>query len=182
MFFCLSSESRTRTQHSQSEWSSHRRWAPLIGGGHLQTERQLLDQIRPDGSEAGSDVHHMTKHSPPESIRVHQNLPESNRLHQGLPEPAWLCSVFGVDLLVEEVLGQQVQLPVLLSDSVGSDELELLQSKLIEVVLHLPDAGLLQLGDGLLGGRLLLAGLPQVGLLTCNGGGVRFLNSVTYKQ
>ncbi len=76
--------------------------------------------------------------------------------------------VFGVDFLIEEVLCQQVQFPVLFSDSVCPDKLELLQRKLIELVLHLPDGRLLQLGDRLLCGRLLLAGLPQVGFLPCD--------------
>ena len=75
--------------------------------------------------------------------------------------------VLGVDLLIEEVLGQQVQLAVLLAYGVSADELELLQGELVELVLHLPDGRLLQLGGGLLGGRLLLRGLPQVGLLAC---------------
>ena len=68
--------------------------------------------------------------------------------------------VFGVYFLVEEILSQQVELAILFSDCVCPDELELLQSKLVELVLHLPDGRLLQLGDGLLCGRLLLAGLP----------------------
>ena len=76
--------------------------------------------------------------------------------------------VLGVDLLVEEVLRQQVELAVLLADGVGADELELLQGELVEVVLHLPDGRLLQLGGGLPGRRLLLRGPPQVGLLTCS--------------
>lgn len=46
---------------------------------------------------------------------------------------------FGVDLLIEKVLGQQIEFPILLSDSVCSDKLELLQGKFIELVLHLPD-------------------------------------------
>lgn len=71
----------------------------------------------------------------------------------------------GVNLLVEEALGQDVELAVLLPDGVCSHKLELLQGKLIKLVLHLPDVGLLQLGRGLLGGGLLLRGLPQVGLL-----------------
>ena len=73
--------------------------------------------------------------------------------------------VLGVDLLVEEVLGQQVELAVLLADSVSADELELLQGELVELVLHLPDGRLLQLGRGLPGGRLLLRCPPQMGLL-----------------
>lgn len=77
-------------------------------------------------------------------------------------------SVLGVDFLVEEVLSQQVELPVLFSDSVRPDELKLLECKLVEVVLHLPDGRLLQLGDGLFCGRLFLTGLPQVRFLSCD--------------
>lgn len=88
----------------------------------------------------------------------------SSRLSKPAPQKC-SSSVFGVDFLVEEVLRQQVELPVLLPDSMRSDELELLQSKLIEVVFHFPDGRLLQLGDGLLGGRLLLARPPQVRFL-----------------
>lgn len=78
--------------------------------------------------------------------------------------------VLGVDLLVEEVLRQHVEFPVFLSDGVRSDELELFQRKLVKLVLHLPNGRLLQLGNRLLGGRLLFAGLPQVGLLSCDEG------------
>ena len=46
---------------------------------------------------------------------------------------------FGVYLLIEEVLGKQIEFPVFLSDGVRSDKLELLQGKLVELVLHLPD-------------------------------------------
>lgn len=63
---------------------------------------------------------------------------------------------------------QQVEFSVLFPDSVCPDELELLQCKLIELVFHLPDGRLLQLGNGLLSGGLLLAGLPQVGFLPCD--------------
>lgn len=76
--------------------------------------------------------------------------------------------VFGVDFLVEEVLCQQVKLPVLFSDSMCPDKLELLQCKLIELVLHLPDGRLLQFGDRLFCGRLFLTCLPQVGFLPCD--------------
>ena len=76
--------------------------------------------------------------------------------------------VFGVDFLVEEVLCQQVKLPILFSDSMCPDKLELLQCKLIELVLHLPDGRLLQFGDRLFCGRLFLTGLPQVGFLPCD--------------
>lgn len=76
--------------------------------------------------------------------------------------------VFGVDFLIEEVLRQQVELPILFSNSMCPDELELLQCKLIELVLHLPDGRLLQLGDRLLCGRLFLAGLSQMGFLPCD--------------
>lgn len=84
--------------------------------------------------------------------------------------------VFGVDFLVEEVLCQQVELAVLFSDSMRPDKLELLQCKLVEFVLHLPDGRLLQPGDRLLRGRLLLAGLSQVGFLPCDerGGGLKW--------
>lgn len=73
----------------------------------------------------------------------------------------------GVNLLVEVALGQDVELAILLPDGVRSHKLELLQGKLIKLVLHLPDVGLLQLGRGLLGGGLFLRRLPQVGLLPC---------------
>lgn len=82
---------------------------------------------------------------------------------------------FGVDLLIEEVLSQQVEFPVLLPDGVSPDKLELLQGKLVELVLHLPDGGLLQLGAGFLGGRLLLTCLPKVGFLPCWVRGISFL-------
>lgn len=65
-------------------------------------------------------------------------------------------------------MSQQVELPVLLSDGVRPDELKLLKCKLIELVLHLPDGRLLQLGDGLFSGRLFLTGLPQVRFLSCD--------------
>lgn len=74
---------------------------------------------------------------------------------------------FWIDLLIKEVLRQHKELSVLLSDTVSADELELLESKLVELILHLPHIRLLQLGDGLFSRRLLLARLPQVGLLTC---------------
>lgn len=59
-----------------------------------------------------------------------------------------------------------MEFAVLLPDGVCSHELELLQGKLIKLVLHLPDVGLLQFGGGLLGGGFLLRGLPQVGFLS----------------
>lgn len=71
-----------------------------------------------------------------------------------------------VNLFIEKVLCQNVEVPVFLTDSVGSDELELLQGKLIELVFHFPDVRLLQLCDGLLGGQFLLCGFPQVGFLS----------------
>lgn len=74
---------------------------------------------------------------------------------------------FRVDLLIEEVLRQHKQLPVLFSDTMSANELELLERKLIELILHLPHFRLLQLGNGLFSRRLLLACFPQVGLLTC---------------
>lgn len=74
--------------------------------------------------------------------------------------------VLGVDLLIKEVLRQQVQLAVLLPDGVRPDKLELFQCKLIELVLHFPDGRLLQLGNRLPRGRLLLTGLPQVRFLS----------------
>lgn len=58
-----------------------------------------------------------------------------------------------------------MEFAVLLPDRVCSHKLELLQGKLIKLVLHLPDVGLLQLGRGLLGGGLFLRGLSKVGLL-----------------
>lgn len=88
-------------------------------------------------------------------------------VHAPLQTPVSL--VFGVDFLIEEVLRQQVELAVLFSDSVRPDELELLQCKLVELILHLPDGWLLQLGNGLFCGWLFLTGLPQVGFLPCNG-------------
>lgn len=72
----------------------------------------------------------------------------------------------GVNLFIEKVLGQDVEVSVFLTDSVGSDELELLQSKLIELILHFPDVRLLQLGDGLLGGQFLLCGFSKVRFLS----------------
>lgn len=51
----------------------------------------------------------------------------------------------GVNLFIEKVLGQDVEVSVFLPDSVGSDELELLQSKLIEVILRFPDVRLCSL-------------------------------------
>jgi hypothetical protein len=71
-----------------------------------------------------------------------------------------------VNLFVEKVLGQDVEVSVFLADSVSSDELELLQSKLIELILHLPNVRLLQLRDSLLGGQLLLCGFPKVRFLS----------------
>lgn len=71
-----------------------------------------------------------------------------------------------VNLFIEKVLCQDVEVPIFLTDSVGSDELELLQGKLIELVFHFPDVRLLQLCDGLLGGQFLLCGFPQVGFLS----------------
>lgn len=68
-----------------------------------------------------------------------------------------------MDFVIEVVLLHHVQLPILFSHSVRPHKLELLLGKLIELVLHLPHSRLLQLGDRLLGGQFLLAGLPQVG-------------------
>lgn len=67
---------------------------------------------------------------------------------------------FRVDLLVEVVLRQNNELPVLLSDTMSTDELELLERELVELVLHLPHVRLLQLGDGFFHRRLLLTCLP----------------------
>lgn len=50
-----------------------------------------------------------------------------------------LSLVFGIDFFIKEVLSQDVEFPILFSDSMGPDELELLQCKLIKLVLHLPD-------------------------------------------
>lgn len=55
------------------------------------------------------------------------------------PHPTLHISVFGIDFLIEKVLCQQVELPILFSDSMCPDKLELLQCKLVELVLHLPD-------------------------------------------
>lgn len=44
----------------------------------------------------------------------------------------------------------------------SADELELLERKLVKLILQLPDGRLLQPSDGLLSGRLLLTGFPQV--------------------
>lgn len=74
-----------------------------------------------------------------------------------------LSGGLGVDFLVEVVLGQEVQLAVLLLHTVSADELELLERKLVKLVLQLPDGRLLQPSDGLLSEWLLLAGFPQVG-------------------
>lgn len=71
-----------------------------------------------------------------------------------------------VNLFVEKVLGQDVEVAVLLADRVGSDELELLQGKLVELILHFPNVRLLQLCDGLLGGQFLLCGFPKVRFLS----------------
>lgn len=65
---------------------------------------------------------------------------------------------FGVDLFIEEALRQDVKLAALLP--------ELFKCKLVKVILHSPDVGLLQLGDRLFGGGFLLGGLSQVGLLS----------------
>lgn len=82
---------------------------------------------------------------------------------------------FGVNLLIEEALSQDVKLSVLLPDGVRSHKLELLQGKLVKLVLDFPDVGLLQFGYRLPGGGLLLRGLPQVGLLACG----RFRESIS---
>lgn len=66
---------------------------------------------------------------------------------------------FGVDLFVEEALCQHIKFSVLLPDGMGAHKLELFERKLIKLVLHLPDVGLLQFGNGLFGGGLLLSGL-----------------------
>lgn len=72
---------------------------------------------------------------------------------------------FGINLFVEEVLPEHVKLSVLFSDGVGAHELKLFLGKLVELVLHFPDVGLLQLGCGLFGGGLFFSGLSQVRLL-----------------
>lgn len=71
-----------------------------------------------------------------------------------------------VNLFIEKVLCQDIEVSIFLTDRVGSDELELLQGKLIELVFHFPDVRLLQLCDGLLGGQFLLCGFPKVGFLS----------------
>lgn len=76
--------------------------------------------------------------------------------------PSSLSGGLGVDFLVEEALWQEVQLAVLLPHAVSADKLELLERKLIKLILQLPDGRLLQPSDGFLSGRLLLTGFPQV--------------------
>lgn len=77
-----------------------------------------------------------------------------------------LSGGLGVDFLVEEVLRQEIQLAILFPHAVSTDELELLEHKLVKLVLQLPDGRLLQPSDGLLSGWLLLAGFPQVGFFS----------------
>lgn len=89
------------------------------------------------------------------------------------PNDSWTmltCTLvyFWIDFLVKEVLSQQVKLSIFFPDAVSAHKLKLFQRKLIELVLHLPYVGLLQLWDGLFSGRFLLARFPQVRLLTCN--------------
>lgn len=69
---------------------------------------------------------------------------------------------FGINLFVEEVLPEDVQLPILFSDGVGAHKLKLFLGKLVKLVLHFPDVGLLQLGRRLFGGGLFFGGLSQV--------------------
>lgn len=69
---------------------------------------------------------------------------------------------FGINLFIEEVLPKDATLSVLFSDGVGAHKLKLLLGKLVKLVLHFPDDGLLQLGRRLLGGGLFFAGLSQV--------------------
>lgn len=52
---------------------------------------------------------------------------------------------FWIDFLVKEVLSQQVKLSVFFPDAVSAYKLKLFQRKLVELVLHLPYVGLLQL-------------------------------------
>lgn len=52
----------------------------------------------------------------------------------------------------------------------GTHKLKLFERKLIKLVLHFPDVGLLQLGYRLFGGGLLLGCLPQMGLLSWKNG------------
>ncbi len=75
---------------------------------------------------------------------------------------------FWIDFLVKVVLSQQVKLAVFFSDAVSAHKLKLFQRKLVELVLHLPYIGLLQLWDGLFSGRFLLTRFPQVRLLACS--------------
>lgn len=103
--------------------------------------------------------HVQTSHTAEASLSVCTKCPPQT------PPPTCVSLVFRVDFLIEEVLCQQIEFSVLFPDSMRSDELELLQSKLIELVLHLPKGRLLQLGDRLLCGWLLFARLPQVGFL-----------------
>lgn len=128
-------------------------------------EQTCITELSPeaDCSAAPRSVLHHGYKAAAQSPAVYQSHFSSS----SEPVPTCASSVFGVDFLIEEVLCQQVELAVLFSDSMRPDKLELLQCKLVELVLHLPDGRLLQLGDGLLRGRLLLAGLPQVGFLPC---------------
>lgn len=83
---------------------------------------------------------------------------QSSRSHPG-------ASVhFGINLFIEEVLPEDVKLSVLFSDSVAAHKLKLFLGKLVKLVFHFPDVGLLQLGCCVFGGGLFFSGLSQVRL------------------
>lgn len=69
---------------------------------------------------------------------------------------------FGINLFIEEVLPEDVKLSILFSEGVGAHKLKLFLGKLIKLVFHFPDVGLLQLGRRLFGGGLFFSGLSQV--------------------
>lgn len=166
------------------KWKGLKAWELL--GTRLLTKHELLVQL------AGTDVnnravtsviaaskvdcsaapHIQTSHTDSSSLLFHLRLHIRACTKCPLQTLLLTCVslVFGVDFLIEEVLSQQVEFSILFSDSMCPDKLELLQCKLIELVLHLPNGGLLQLGDRLLRGWLLLAGLSQVGFLPCDEG------------
>lgn len=64
---------------------------------------------------------------------------------------ATLLVHFGVDLFIEEALGQYIKFSVLFPDSVGTYKLKLFKRKLIKLIFDFPDVGLLQFGDCLFG-------------------------------
>ena len=79
---------------------------------------------------------------------------------------ATLLVHFGVDLLIEEALGQDKKFSILFPDSVGTHKLKLFKGKLVKLVFDFPDVGQLQFGYCLFGGGLLLGGLSQMRFLS----------------